>query len=122
MNAVSQSNTSGASPAQRSFAWASSKLQFASIKQAYEHLLEREAHPMDRQPVSSSSLRSVGYDVADRILEVEFQDGGIYHYFDVPARVYRELMAAESKGSYFQASVKGRYAYRQGEWPLSSSA
>ncbi|MBU7037634.1 MAG: KTSC domain-containing protein [Theionarchaea archaeon] len=68
---------------------------------------------MIRKPVSSSNLRSVGYDSESRILEVEFQGGGIYQYFDVPESTYDALMSAPSHGSYFHRHVRNRYQYRK---------
>ena len=64
---------------------------------------------MVRYPVSSSNLKSVGYE--NGILEVEFHSGGIYQYYGVPASVYNALMNASSKGSYLAAKVKGHYEY-----------
>jgi hypothetical protein len=64
---------------------------------------------MKRVPVSSSSLRSVGYDDAAAILEVEFVDGGVYEYSNAPAKEYVNLMSASSIGSYFAKHVKGGY-------------
>jgi hypothetical protein len=67
---------------------------------------------MDRTPVSSTELASVGYEEATSILEVEFQKGGIYQYFGVPMQVHEQLMAAPSKGAYFNHVVKkGGYPY-----------
>ncbi|MQS13341.1 KTSC domain-containing protein [Streptomyces kaniharaensis] len=68
---------------------------------------------MDRTAVDSSALRSVGYDRPARLLELEFRSGGLYEYAAVPARVHRELMAAESHGRYFVREIRGRYAYRR---------
>lgn len=68
---------------------------------------------MNRQPVTSSNLRSVGYDSTSQILEIEFHSGGIYQYFDVPSTVHGSLLSAGSKGSYFQAFIKDRYRYRK---------
>lgn len=68
---------------------------------------------MLRASVVSSNLRSVGYDRAAAILEVEFHNGGIYHYFGVPERIYQGLMDAGSKGSYLATSVKGVYRYQR---------
>jgi hypothetical protein len=39
---------------------------------------------MDRTPVSSSNLSSVGYDPDEQILEIEFNGGRVYQYYDVP--------------------------------------
>ena len=49
-------------------------------------------------PVASSMIQAVGYDPKTRILEVVFNSGRIYCYEDVPPNVYKELMAADSKG------------------------
>jgi hypothetical protein len=59
--------------------------------------------------VDSSLIRSVGYDLPNSVLEIEFVERGrVYHYFDVPLSVYSELMAAGSKGAYFRdCSTKG---------------
>lgn len=66
---------------------------------------------MDRQPVSSSSLTSVGYSSDDALLEIEFNDGRIYQYFDVPSLVYEALVGAESVGNYFASNIRGVYRY-----------
>jgi len=64
---------------------------------------------MERQSVKSSNLSSIGYDEENEILEVEFNHGGIYQYFDVPSDVYEELMNADSHGVYFSANIKNDY-------------
>ena len=67
---------------------------------------------MNRISVSSSNLRSVGYDPAQRILEVEFHHGGVYQYYAVPECLYSALMRASSHGEYFDAHIKrGPYTY-----------
>lgn len=61
---------------------------------------------MQRQPVTSSNLASIGYDAENEILEVEFNHGGVYQYFGVPENVYEELMNADSHGQYFDRNIK----------------
>mgnify|MGYP002336510248 CR=1 FL=1 len=68
---------------------------------------------MFRVSVVSSNLRSVGYDPATAVLEVEFHGGGVYHYYGVPDSVYQGLMSAASKGGYLADHVKGVYRYRR---------
>ncbi|HEC0540727.1 TPA: KTSC domain-containing protein, partial [Klebsiella pneumoniae] len=53
---------------------------------------------MDRQPVVSSNIRSVGYDANDSILEIEFNNGAIYQYFDIPENIYSDLISSDSIG------------------------
>jgi len=64
---------------------------------------------MNRLPVSSSNLRSVGYDSSTNTLEIEFNSGGIYQYRGVPPAVYERLMSASSHGKYFHAHIKNVY-------------
>jgi len=68
---------------------------------------------MERQSVSSSNLASIGYDADNEILEVEFNHGGVYQYFDVPQDVYQELMDASSHGVYFSANIRNDYEYEK---------
>ncbi|MDI3339038.1 MAG: KTSC domain-containing protein [Sphaerobacter sp.] len=68
---------------------------------------------MQRVPVDSSSLASAGYDVETQVLEIEFRDGSLYQYFDVPEHVYHSLVEADSKGRYFHAHIRNRYRYRK---------
>ena len=68
---------------------------------------------MDRQTVSSSNIRSVGYDAENKILEVAFSSGGVYQYFNVPEHRYSRLMSSFSKGSYLADHIRNNYRYRK---------
>lgn len=68
---------------------------------------------MQRQQVSSSNIASIGYDAASYVLEVEFLNGAVYHYYDVPPAVYEQLMAAASHGTFLNANIKGAYRYER---------
>lgn len=67
---------------------------------------------MVRQLVSSSDLRSFGYDSETSTLEIEFNSGGIYIYLNVPYYEYQNLLNSSSKGKYFHAHIK-HYPYRR---------
>ncbi|HEX2678913.1 MAG TPA: KTSC domain-containing protein [Polyangiales bacterium] len=67
---------------------------------------------MERQPVESRSLRSVGYESTTRALEIEFQNGRIYTYDGVPREAYEWLMRTRDKGGYFNRMIRDRYATR----------
>lgn len=64
-----------------------------------------------RIKVDSSNLKEVGYDHHKRELKVVFHSypGRLYTFYNVPARVYKELMEAESIGSYFARNIRNRY-------------
>ncbi|PSR51883.1 KTSC domain-containing protein [Adhaeribacter arboris] len=68
---------------------------------------------MERIFVSSSNLYTVGYNDGISILEIQFRNGSIYQYFNVPLSVYQALMNAGSHGQYFSYFIKDRYRYRR---------
>ncbi len=73
---------------------------------------------MERQPVESSLIRSVGYDLAGSILEIELiEPNHLYTFYDVPFSVYDELMDAPSKGKYFNEFIRDLYAYEATDGP-----
>ena len=61
---------------------------------------------MQRTPVESSQIASVGFDKAGGILEVEFNNSAVYQYSGVTEDQYRELMSAASPGKYLNANIK----------------
>ncbi len=66
---------------------------------------------MERIPVESSNIASIGYDEDTNTLEIEFHNGGVYQYFDVPFLVYDGMMEAGSKGQYLAQQIKGQFRY-----------
>jgi hypothetical protein len=66
---------------------------------------------VERTPVSSSNIRSIGYDEDCQVLEIEFNDGSIYQYSGVPSSEYDGMMSADSKGKYLHANIKNRYSF-----------
>lgn len=65
---------------------------------------------MERQSVESSNLASVGYSSDSETLEVEFKNGHIYQYFNVPLFMFEQLMQAPSIGQFFNANIRNAYA------------
>lgn len=69
---------------------------------------------MQRTPVKSSQLISVGHDPATSTLEIEFPRGALYRYSGVSAEQHAALMKAESVGSHFIKHIKGGgFAYER---------
>jgi KTSC domain len=68
---------------------------------------------MDRQPVSSSNIASVGYDPGSETLEVEFLNGRVYQYYNVPQFMHERMMEAPSVGKFFNGEIKNAYACNQ---------
>ncbi len=55
----------------------------------------------------SSNISHVGYE--GTTLTIKFKSGTTWSYHDVPEHVHRELMAADSVGSYFGSHVKNKF-------------
>lgn len=68
---------------------------------------------MERIPVSSSNVGSIGFEPSTSTLEVEFNNGRIYQYYGVPEHVYEEFIQAASKGTYLNHNIKGTYSFTQ---------
>jgi hypothetical protein len=64
---------------------------------------------MDRVFITSSNLRSLGYDAESSTLEVEFNSGAVYQFQGVPQAEWESLLNAGSKGRYFNANIKNRF-------------
>lgn len=67
-----------------------------------------------RTPIAHSSvIASVGYDAISRTLDIEFRDGDVYQYDNVPSYVYDELIETRSAGQYFTYYIRGQYTTRK---------
>ncbi len=68
---------------------------------------------MQRLPVESSDIVSIGYDPHAQVLEIEFKGGRVYQYADVEQHVYDLFIKADSFGEYFYAQISKRYRYKK---------
>jgi len=68
---------------------------------------------MKRIKVESSTIKSIGYDTDDFILEVEFVKGSIYQYENVMPNVIVQLLFSESIGSFFMRNISKEYKYEK---------
>jgi hypothetical protein len=68
---------------------------------------------VQRIPVNSSSLASVGFSPEHNVLQVEFRNGLVYEYFGVPQGFHEQLLAADSKGAFFHRFVRSRFPFRR---------
>jgi hypothetical protein len=66
---------------------------------------------MDMVNVNSTSVAAIGYDKSSETLQIEFNNGTTYQYFDVPERIFDGLSGADSVGGYLAANIKGVYRY-----------
>jgi len=61
----------------------------------------------------SSSISAFAYVAEDLTLFVRFKNGRSYRYSGVPSSVFAAFSRADSKGTFFNAQIQGRYPYSQ---------
>jgi hypothetical protein len=63
----------------------------------------------------SKVIRSFRYEPTKTELHVEFQSGRRYIYQDVPEEIYQAMKASFSKGVFFNANIRDRFAFVEAE-------
>ncbi|HAC63395.1 MAG TPA: lysine--tRNA ligase, partial [Cyanothece sp. UBA12306] len=59
----------------------------------------------------SVAVKSFDYNYEQQILRVEFTNGSIYQYHDLPKSLYQELEKAPSKGQFFNAQIRDKFGF-----------
>lgn len=84
---------------------------YEGLKQLNEVIFDTEfsEEEIPMLSVNSSVAYAIGYDADSQILQVEFQSGEIYQYFDVEAETWEDFHSADSIGEFFNQEIKGNY-------------
>ena len=61
--------------------------------------------------IDSTCVKTLRYDAAREIMEIQFPSGATYHYFGVSEDEIYYFSLAPSLGKFFNRNVKGHYAY-----------
>lgn len=64
-----------------------------------------------RLRLDSTTLTAVAYDDRRGELQLDFFDGARYVYSGVAPELFRDLLSATSKGSFFNRYIRGRFPY-----------
>lgn len=89
--------------------WRSQNPCWTTLRVLRTSLAKEEIEKMEREMVASSTLLSIGYEPESNTLEVEFKNGGLYQYYNVPDAIYQQFMASDSKGKFLHAYIKPAY-------------
>lgn len=71
---------------------------------------------MKRQSVNSSNIAAIGYDEKNKVLEIEFNTGSIYHYLNLPKKLADDLLKASSIGRFFNKEIRNERPFVKGEY------
>jgi hypothetical protein len=63
--------------------------------------------------ITSSNLKGATYNTEEKTLMVEFNNGAIYEYNEVPWEIFTKFRMAESQGKFFNTSISKTYKYQK---------
>lgn len=63
--------------------------------------------------VNSSNLEWISYDEEEKKLYIQFRNGSIYEYYDVPENIFTGLLGAGSHGRYFWMKIRDKFDYKK---------
>ena len=88
--------------------WRAQNPRWTASRITRTSLTQDQIEAMEKEPVTSSNVVSVGYDASSETLEVEFKNG-VYQYYNVPQLIYEQMMTAESVGKFLNVYIKPEY-------------
>ena len=93
-------------------------MKSSSFDQIFRYSLTAVTMPqkekkMVNHMVISSEIEWIGYEHKDRMLQVEFIEGPVYRYQEVPHNIFEEFLQASSHGRYFESNVKNKFEHRR---------
>ncbi len=65
---------------------------------------------MDMKRINAGKLRAIGYDMRERILRVELDDGSAIDYSGVGQEVWRKLSTSASAWSYYRDNIEEEFS------------
>lgn len=68
---------------------------------------------MEHQAVQSRDIAIIGYEAAERLLEVAFRSGHVYRYYEVPAETHRGFLDAASHGLFFKEKIRDVFRHEK---------
>jgi hypothetical protein len=69
--------------------------------------IRKEGGKMQRTPIKSSQIVSIGFDPETETMEIEFRgSGNVYRYSNVTPEIHADLVNAESIGKRFHAYIR----------------
>ncbi|AYL99320.1 KTSC domain-containing protein [Mucilaginibacter celer] len=87
-----------------------------TIIEAYHFLVsiapETRAQTLAEYTATTTQSNIADFEYKQQVLKVEFLDGNVYEYFDVPRAVYVKLVNADSPGRFARRHIFTEFVYR----------
>ncbi|HXF45589.1 MAG TPA: KTSC domain-containing protein [Burkholderiaceae bacterium] len=69
--------------------------------------------PIERKPIRRGGIKSAGYDRANRILEIEFDNGSIVQHSAVGEEIARRFLSSSAPASVYKDTIQDEYSARR---------
>ncbi len=69
---------------------------------------------MEMKRINAGKLRAIGYDMRERILRVELDDGSAIDYSGVGQEVWRKLSTSAAAWSYYRDNIEDEFSGKRG--------
>lgn len=63
--------------------------------------------------IQSSNIKKTIYDTENKTMTVQFNNGMLYEYQEVPHQLYTEFRSSESQGKHFSSKIAKTYKYKK---------
>ncbi len=87
-----------------------------TIIEAYHFLVsiapETRKQSLEEYTITTTTSNIADFEYKSQVLTVNFFDGSVYEYFDVPKAVYVKLVNADSPGRFARRHIFNSYVYR----------
>jgi hypothetical protein len=68
---------------------------------------------IDRKPIRRGGIKSAGYDRANRVLEIEFDNGSVVQHTAVGEEIARRFLGSSSPASVYKDTIQEEYTIRR---------
>lgn len=69
--------------------------------------------PVERKPIRRGSIKSAGYDRANRVLEIEFDNGSVIQHTAVGEEIARRFLSSSSPASVYKDTIQEEYTVKR---------
>jgi hypothetical protein len=80
-----------------------------NIAQDDDYKKENQKSTQSYKYINSSIISEAEFE--NDVIYITFKSGGVYAYYNVPQKVYDDLIAAQSAGRYFHDHIEGKYPF-----------
>lgn len=75
-------------------------------------ILNQTPFPLfEQHPVRSDAFSHIGYSTINKVLDLKFESGSVYRYYNIPVLVWDKLYYSTSMGKVFNDNIRGQYPF-----------